>query len=76
MPLETINAFLDHGQVERTLDHGLDQARDDLRAVEAEGISMERVTAELVEEGVASFSTSFEELLAAIDGQREALARV
>jgi len=76
MPLETINAFLDHGQVERTLDRGLDQARDDLRAVEAEGISMERVTAELVEEGVALFSTSFEELLAAIDGQREALARV
>jgi hypothetical protein len=37
---------------------------------------MERVTAELVEEGFASFSTSFEELLAAIDGQREALARV
>jgi hypothetical protein len=31
------------------------------------------VTAELVDEGVAAFATSFDELLAAIDRQRTAL---
>lgn len=75
MPLETIDALLDLGHVERTLDRGLDDARDQLRAIEVEGVSLDRVTAELVEEGVAAFSISFEELLAAIDGQRQALAR-
>jgi hypothetical protein len=45
MPLETIDAFLDHLRVERTLDRGLDEARDQLRAIAAQGIPMEDVTA-------------------------------
>jgi transaldolase len=74
LPIETIEAFLDHGRVERRLDRDLDQAREQLRAVEAEGISMERVTGELIVEGVASFGKSFDELIAAIESQRKALA--
>jgi transaldolase len=74
MPIETIEAFLDHGRVERRLDRDLDQARDQLRAVEAEGISMERVTGELIVEGVASFGKSFDELIGTIESQRKALA--
>jgi transaldolase len=74
MPIETIDAFLDHGRVERRLDRDLDQAREQLRAVEAEGISMERVTAELIVEGVASFGKSFDELIGTIESQRKALA--
>ncbi|MEP6681016.1 MAG: transaldolase [Chloroflexota bacterium] len=74
MPTETIEAFVDHGRVERRLDADLDRARDELRAVEAEGISMETVTHELIVEGVASFAKSFDELIAAIESQRKALA--
>ncbi len=74
MPTETIEAFLDHGRVERRLDADLDGAREELRAVEAEGISMETVTHELIVEGVASFGKSFGELIAAIESQRKALA--
>lgn len=74
LPSETIAAFLDHGVVARTLDAGVDAARDVLRGVEAQGISLRQVTDELIAEGVAAFAKSFDELLAAIDAQREALA--
>ena len=74
MPIETINAFLDHGRVERTLDRDVDGAKQALREVEALGISIERVTSELIEEGVASFSKSFDELIASIESKRRELA--
>jgi len=74
LPSETIAAFLDHGAVARTLDAGLDEAHATLQALEQLGISMQLVTEELIAEGVASFARSFDELLAAIDAQRQALA--
>jgi len=74
MPTETIQAFLDHGLVRRTLDAGLDSAREALRAVEAQGIRMQNVTDELIAEGVIAFGKSFTELMEVIDAQREALA--
>jgi transaldolase len=74
MPLETITAFNDHGQVARTLDRDLDGARQAIREVEASGISMERVTGELIAEGVASFSKSFDELIETIESKRQELA--
>ena len=74
LPTETIEAFLDHGVVSRTLDVGLDEAIAAIRAVESLGIPMESVTDELIVEGVASFTKSFEELMGVIDAQRKALA--
>jgi len=74
MPLETITAFLDHGSVARRLDADLHAAYDQIRAIEAEGISMEQVTAELLAEGVVSFAKSFDELIATIGSKRQALA--
>lgn len=74
MPIETIEAFIDHGRIERTLDRDVDDARDAIRAVEACGITMKQVTDELIAEGVASFGKSFDELIASIESQRAALA--
>jgi transaldolase len=74
MPLDTIKAFLDHGVLERTLDRDLDEARQAIRALEAQGITMERVTGELITEGVASFAKSFDELVASIESKRKELA--
>ena len=74
MPTETIEAFVDHGRLERTLDRDVDGARQAIREVEAQGIRMEDVTRELVEEGVASFAKSFDELIGTIESKREELA--
>jgi transaldolase len=74
LPNETIEAFLDHGVVSRTLDAGLDEALEQIRAVESLGIRMETVTDELIVEGVAAFTKSFEDLMGVIDAQRKALA--
>lgn len=74
LPTETIEAFLEHGVVSRTLDVGLDEALAAIRAVESLGIRMETVTDELIDEGVASFTASFEGLMSAVDAQRQALA--
>ena len=74
MPLETITAFLDHGDVQRTLDRDLEAAHQAIREVEANGITMRRVTDELIAEGVASFAKSFDELIETIESKREELA--
>ena len=74
MPLDTIKAFIDHGDIQRTLDRDVDHARQAIREVEASGISMERVTDELITEGVASFAKSFDELIATIESKRRELA--
>jgi transaldolase len=74
MPLDTIEAFLDHGDVRRRLDADLHAAYEQIRAVEAEGVSMEQVTAELLAEGVVSFAKSFDELISTIGSKRKALA--
>jgi transaldolase len=74
MPLETIEAFLDHGSVARRLDKATHEAHETIRQIEAQGISMDRVTAELLEEGVVAFAKSFDDLLDTVEGQRRALA--
>jgi len=73
MPLDTIEAFLDHGTLERTIDADLDEAAAALEKLEDLGISMKQVTDELIDEGVTAFAKSFDELLDTIDGKRKAL---
>jgi transaldolase len=74
MPIDTINAFLDHGDVQRTVDRDVDEARDVLRKLGGQGIDMQKVTDELIEEGVEAFAKSFDDLITTIDSQRKALA--
>jgi transaldolase len=63
MPLETVRAFQDHGEVRDTLTEDVADARallDELRAV---GVDYDDVVETLEREGVEKFSTSFRELL-------------
>ena len=74
MPLDTIEAFLDHGRVERTLDRDLDDAHRIIEDAEAHGIAMSAVTRELLTEGVEAFAKSFDELIGAIESKRRVFA--
>jgi len=73
MPDATIEAFLDHGTVARTIDQGADEAEQTLGAIEALGISMEDVGDTLEEQGVAAFQKSFDELIQALSDKANAL---
>jgi transaldolase len=73
MPLETIEAFQDHGVVADTLEQGLDEARALFEELERAGVHYDDVTDTLEREGVQKFSDSFEELLEGIRAKRREL---
>jgi transaldolase len=66
MPNATIAAFLDHGSVRRTIDESLDEAAAALDALRDVGVDMADVTHTLEQEGGATFTKSFDELLQAL----------
>lgn len=66
VPPVTYVAILDHLRPSSTIENDLDGARGDLAALRREGITMEAVTAQLEEEGVAAFSKSFDGLSASL----------
>jgi transaldolase len=74
VPPQTLTAFLDRGQVRPSLEEDLDGARQALAGLEALGIAMAQVTAELEDEGVRSFSDAFTVLLKAVALRRQTAA--
>jgi transaldolase len=63
MPDATVDAFLDHGHVARTIDSDPMGSRACLDEVSELGVDLDDVTDLLEREGVASFSKSFDELI-------------
>ena len=63
LPDATLEAFDDHGTVARTIDVGLQGARERWAALERVGVGLREVADKLESEGVASFIKSFEDLL-------------
>ena len=74
MPPATIEAFRDHGAVERAVDKKVAAAEGLLKEIEAVGISMKGVTEKLLVEGIASFQKSFDELIAGLEAKIGSLA--
>jgi len=64
MPLETVRAFQDHGEVKAgSLTDGLDEAKQLLADLAAAGVDYDDVVETLEAEGVQKFADSFAELL-------------
>jgi transaldolase len=74
MPEATLEAFEDHGALGRTVDADLDGARGIVERLLELGIDLEDVAATLEDEGVASFSKSFDELLGTLAAKADALS--
>ncbi|HEY4197763.1 MAG TPA: transaldolase [Mucilaginibacter sp.] len=70
VPLETIEAFRDHGIAANTLEQGLDKATDTLNRLKAAGIDIDKITQQLEDEGIEKFNKPFEKLLQAIEDQK------
>jgi len=63
IPPATYDAFRDHGEPRASLEHGLAEAHTVMQNLAAAGISMEQVTAELLDQGVKLFADAFVKLL-------------
>jgi transaldolase len=70
MPLETIEAFQDHGVVADTLERDVDEARRLFEQLAEAGVDYDDVTDTLEREGVQKFSDSLAELLEGIRAKR------
>jgi transaldolase len=66
MPEATLDAFIDHGTIARTVDADPDEAQAVLDRVAAVGVDLDDVAHVLEAEGVAAFSKSFDELIDAL----------
>ena len=75
VPPATLEAFRDHGAAKPTLDTGIEEAHQVFDELKAVGIDMTAVTTKLTEEGVASFSESFDELFEVIEARRVEVMR-
>ncbi|MFF1393886.1 transaldolase [Streptomyces sp. NPDC058287] len=67
MPEGTLKATADHGEITGdTVTGGYEQARADLKAVDALGISYDEVVQQLEDEGVAKFDVAWNDLLGTV----------
>jgi len=73
MPEATLEAFLDHGVVRRTVGQGVDEACERVEQAARLGIDLKAIAGELQSEGVALFRDSFDELLASVERRRTEL---
>ena len=75
MPLETIQAFQDHGNVPGdTVLEGIDEARELLVQLEKVGVSYDDVVETIEAEGVQKFADSFDQIIEEVRAKRGSLA--
>jgi transaldolase len=73
LPPATYDAYRDHGDPAPRLVQGLDDAERIIADIEAQGVDMAAVTAQLEREGVDAFVVSYQNLLKALDEKMSAL---
>ncbi|MBA3349562.1 MAG: transaldolase [Actinobacteria bacterium] len=75
MPDKTIDAFLEHGVVERTIDKDVEGAKATLDELAEVGVDMSDVSRQIEDEGVSTFSKSFDELMQVLNDKADELTQ-
>ncbi len=75
LPLETLNAYRDHGDPAARLSGGLDDAHRVLERLPALGFDIDLVTQHLEDDGVTKFENAYAVLLRSLQDKREAALR-
>jgi transaldolase len=70
LPIETINAYRQHGRPSLQLDQGMAEARRALKDLGKLGINLDAATQQLEDEGVDKFNKALDQLMAVIDEKR------
>ncbi|MEO6843958.1 MAG: transaldolase [Ginsengibacter sp.] len=71
LPMETIDAFRDHGKAQDHLENNLMKATQELQQLNDNGINIDDITQQLEEEGVQKFNKAYATLLNAIDEKKK-----
>jgi len=75
MPPATIDAFRNHGRLRHSLTENVAGARATMEQLAQVGISMQEVTAQLLDDGVRLFAEAFDKLLRAVEQKSVTVAR-
>ncbi len=70
LPMETIDAFRDHGKVADTISKDIDTSNKALDDLNNLGIDIDRITQRLENEGIEKFNKAYEQLLKSIADQK------
>ena len=73
MPDVTLEAYVDHGQPNLSIEGSLEESLSHLDMIEAAGIDMELVTDMLLADGLKAFSDSYDQLIKNISQKRKSL---
>ncbi|MBD2757423.1 transaldolase [Spirosoma validum] len=73
VPMDTLNAFRDHGQAALRLASHYEDATQVLDRVQQAGIDLNAIAQQLEDEGIQKFNDPYDKLMQAIDQQRNAL---
>jgi len=71
LPMETIDAFRDHGKAADHLENNLMKATQELQQLKDNGINIDELTQQLEDEGVQKFNKAYGTLLKAIDEKKK-----
>jgi transaldolase/glucose-6-phosphate isomerase len=69
IPPATLDAFRDHGEVRPSLESGIEEAKEVMAKLAAAGVSIDKITDDLVKQGVKLFAEPFDKLLNTVDPQ-------
>lgn len=70
LPMETINAFRDHGKAAETLIQNIEEADAIMEELKNKGINIDTITEKLEAEGIEKFNQAYEKLIKSIDNQK------
>ena len=71
IPIETLEAFNEHGKAESHLEDNLDKATHVLTQLKEKGIDINTITQKLEDEGIEKFNKAYDKLLEAIEKQKQ-----
>lgn len=71
LPVETLDAFRDHGKVADTLVQDLDKATREMLELKQTGIDIDQITQKLEDEGIDKFNQAYDKLLKSIDTEKQ-----
>ena len=73
VPIETLNAYRDHGHPEQSLDQEVYKAYHLLNKLSSIGINRESVAQQLENEGVEKFIVAYDQLMASLEEKASAV---